>query len=148
MAKNFYADPYRACIYQGADNVILSPIARLQDVFFHSDFKYFQEVLSGTNIISLPAYTGTNTTYTSSYTISIPIVTFSNTGYIPISWFTATGQPIVPFQRLLFGGDNVQTLNVTSDSTGLYANVYYQAYQTQTIPASTLNISYLVGVVA
>lgn len=148
MAKTFYADPNRACIYQGNDDVILNPASRLADVFFHTDFRYFREVVSGSTTVNFPAYTGTSTTATTFQTTEVFVASGAGAGSIPIVFEGGTNIPLQPVRRVYWDGFSARVITIRPTSTGLYLVSAAAAYQLNTLPAYSISLSYVFGVVA
>ena len=152
MAKTFFAGikngSYKACIYQGPDDVINTPGNRLQDVFFHSDLAYLKSNNAITGSVSLPARTpstsaskkkGTTVTVaaygTASYQLTATDYTGSNVVLVDTdNNRTVSGTTI--YQQL--SDDSFRVFNLTIGTSGIYLNEGYVAYS-NTLPAITFN---------
>lgn len=152
MAKTFFAGikggTYKACIYDGPDDVINTPGNRLQDVFFHSDLAYLKSNTGITGTVSLPARTpGSNSSKKKGQTVVVPA--YGSASYLMTSTdYTSTNVVVVDTtnNRTLGGSviyqqvsdDSFRILTISVTTGGLYLNEFYIAYGS-TIPASTLS---------
>jgi len=152
MAKTFFAGlkggSYKACIYQGPDDVITTPGNRLQDVFFHSDLAYLKSNTGITGTVSLPVRTpGSNSSKKKGTTVIVPA--YGSASYqLTSTDYTSTNVLVVDttnnrtiggttfYQQVAEDSFRIFTISVTS--AGVYLNEFYCAYSA-TIPANTFS---------
>lgn len=152
MAKTFFAGlkggSYKACIYDGPDDVITTPGNRLQDVYFHSDLAYLKSNTAITGTVSLPTRTpGSNGSKKKGKTVIVPA--YGSASYqMTATDYSATNIVVTDTtnNRTIGGSviyqqvteDSFRILTVSVSASGVYLNEFYCAYGA-TIPANTFS---------
>ena len=150
MAKTFFAGlkggTYKACIYEGPDDVINTPGNRLQDVYFHSDLAYLKSNTAISGSVSLPARTPTSSSSKKKGT-TVVVPAYGSASYqLTSTDYTSTNIVVTDTtnNRTIGGStiyqtvseDSFRILTVSVTTTGVYLNEFYIAYG-NTIPANT-----------
>lgn len=152
MAKTFFArgSDGVSCIYQGDNAVIDNPQSRLSDVFFHSQFKYFKEVVSGSTSVTLPGVVSTSNLTANVVVTSHTIATHSLPyTAIPVVWFTGTNEIIPLLKSYTYTDPYANRLfTIRTVNNQIIVDNYAYAFNYYTTPDLTINVSYVLGVVA
>lgn len=150
MAKTFFAGikggTYKACIYEGPDDVINTPGNRLKDVYFHSDLAYLKSNTAISGTASLPARTPTTSSSKKKGT-TVTVAAYGSASYqLTSTDYTATNIVVVDtVNNRTIGGstvyqvvsdDSFRILSISVTTSGVYLNEYYIAYSA-TLPANT-----------
>jgi hypothetical protein len=149
---NIYTAVYKNANGTGAQDLLVNPLNRINEVDFHSNFAYLKSNVSAAGSITLPARSpGTSNTKKKNRTVAVPaygtatyLITSTNyttSGFPPIIILvdtsnnrTIAGTSVV--QQL--GGDSMRSVSVRSDSTGVYLDEQFFVYGS-TVPSLVFN---------
>lgn len=157
MAKTFRADSSRVVIYEdgflgtGTNNLIDYPLTSVnsQYLYFHSDYSFLRSPVSLTTTLALAAKnTGLDCGKKKGACVTVPSAGNTTTllfsgdysSKIVVAVDTTTGRSLVGttwVQKL--GDSSLRTINIFSNSTGIYAEEQWFAYSNN-LPALNLNI--------
>lgn len=120
MAKKLFADGITGdvVVYQGDDDAITNPFARLQDVFFHSALDYMTIVQAMAGTLSLPARQADPSDDSRAYGDAIYTIGTHSLGYTPMlfGWIENLARPFAGDTIIFAGGQaSVRTLVLGAD---------------------------------
>lgn len=161
MSKRFYADETRVAIYEeapgGGDPVdpnslmnrpIISPMSWLENVYFHSDFDYYNTFIATTVSLSHPYRAPGGTSPTTGgvsrgsllYTADYPLLTH-NLGYVP-KFYAAINNKMMPstYPIQIDGGSAFRYVCVYATATEI--RVYETAQTSNVQPLSAAVFDY------
>lgn len=150
---NVYTVIYSGTNGTGTQDLIANPLNRINEVFFHSSFGYLKSNTSGTYTITLPVRTSTQVSgKKKGRTVTQP--SFGSAQYtLTTTDYTAGGFPpnIIAVEtnlnRTITGttviqqpsSDSIRYITVGADSSGIYVDEQYFAYNTQ-LPSITITL--------
>lgn len=152
MAKTFFArgSDGVSCIYQGDNTVIDNPQARLQDVLFHSQFRYFKEVVTGSVSVTLPG-SSSNSNLNATLVATSHLIASHSLPYnaIPVLWFTGTSEIIPVIKSYTYTPTYANRLIVVKSANNeITIDNFAYSFNYASTPDVTLYISYVLGVIA
>ena len=121
MPKKLFAEGTSGTvvIYQGNDDVRVNPLARLEDVFFHSSLDYMTIVQMMAGTLNLPARQADPEDDTVAYGDAIYTIGTHGLGYTPmlLGWIENLNRPFAG-DTLIFGAgrSSLRTLVLGADS--------------------------------
>ena len=149
---NFYTTIYAGANGTGSQDLIASPLNRINDVLFHSNFAYLKSNVSFTGSISLPVRTpSTSASKKKGRTVEIPAygtatyeissTNYTTGGFPPIVVLvdttnntTISGTTLVQQEN----GSTIRQLTVRAEATGIFVQEFYFAYGSS-LPAKTFS---------
>lgn len=150
---NVYTVIYSGTNGTGTQDLIANPLGRINEVFFHSSFGYLKSNTAGTYTLTLPARTSTQVSgKKKGRTVTQPSYgsaqyTLTNTNYTTSGFppniiavetnlnRTITGTTIIQQPA----SESIRYITVGADSTGVYVDEQYFAYNTA-LPSITLTL--------